>query len=177
MPISAFLFMRADSADLYGVFTLEGHKDTAFLKSCVETLPFQKREIYRFDFNGLLLISRRVCPTEFYVSNPATRQIVSIPVNPNHTTQSKKTTNLAFNPNTNTYKIVRIEYSSDGFTLLSDFEIFSSVTGTWGSFRMPLECWIMGFKWVPRFVYLNENLYTLSTSNHLLCFDLHGTDD
>ncbi|CAL5406109.1 unnamed protein product [Camellia sinensis] len=161
-----------------------------FVESYSKLLPFQPTARDVLDCcNGLLLILHRSSvppsvPSQYYVCNPATKQCVAIPVNPNHL--DPKYAVLAFNPvespqnntNNNNYKIVRLASSAStaSVTHPPELDVFSSVTGKWVNHPVPLqpEPELYGFKWLYKSVYLDGVLYMLSYSRYLLCFDLNA---
>ncbi|CAL5342222.1 unnamed protein product [Camellia sinensis] len=161
-----------------------------FVESYSKLLPFQPTARDVLDCcNGLLLILHRTSvppsvPSQYYVCNPATKQCVAIPVNPNHLDPIYAV--LAFNPvesppnnsNNNNYKIVWLASSAStaSVTHPPELDVFSSVTGKWVNHPVPLqpEPELYGFKWLCKSVYLDGVLYMLSYSRYLLCFDLNA---
>ncbi|KAI8009119.1 F-box protein [Camellia lanceoleosa] len=167
-----------------------------FVESYSKLLPFQPTGSDVLDCcNGLLLILHRSSvprfsvprfsvPSQYYVCNPATKQCVAIPVNPNHPDPIYAV--LAFNPvesppnntNNNNYKIVQFASSASTASVTHPLklDVFSSVTGKWVNHPVPLlpEPKPYGSKWICRSVYLDGVLYMLSYAEYLLCFDLNA---
>ncbi|VVA09687.1 PREDICTED: F-box [Prunus dulcis] len=139
--------------------------------------------------NGLILLFNPHT-YQFCVSNPITRQHVSIPKAFSHE-HDYFCAALVFDPiESNHYRVVRIDYSQQQSccysTLTSNstltqtlvhIDIFSSQSGEWIRHGLQLDpMFIEGFKsskFCSHFVYLRRAIYSLACSGKLLCIDLN----
>ncbi|KAL3530128.1 hypothetical protein ACH5RR_009450 [Cinchona calisaya] len=138
--------------------------------------------------NGLLLFAshRHQCPTEYYLFNPATKQRIAVPVNPNH--QSETTNNyhchcsLVFDPSCfdYNYKVIRYVRSARDATISKPMEldVFLSETGEWSSHVVSFEPHnLYGFEWIRRPVYWDGILYYVSLARYLVYIDVLRSAD
>ncbi|TQE03771.1 hypothetical protein C1H46_010578 [Malus baccata] len=136
--------------------------------------------------NGLLLLFNP-CTGQFCVSNPITRQHVSIPVVSSaaeHDGRNLFCAALAYDPiESNHYRVVRIDFSqqpasSTPSPTALDMDIFSSQYRQWVRHGLQLDpIFIEGFKSFKlcrQFVYLRGVLYSLANSGKLLSVDLNS---
>ncbi|KAM1807081.1 hypothetical protein ACFX11_030139 [Malus domestica] len=136
--------------------------------------------------NGLLLLFNP-CTHQFCVSNPITRQHVSIPVVSSaaeHDGRNLFCAALAYDPiESNHYRVVRIDFSQQPASSTPsptslDMDIFSSQYRQWVRHGLQLDpIFIEGFKSFKlcrHFVYLRGVLYSLANSRKLLCIDLNS---
>ncbi|GKV27899.1 hypothetical protein SLEP1_g37017 [Rubroshorea leprosula] len=147
--------------------------NTRFAKSFSALMPFEPNTRDFLDCcNGLLLFVRGSVP-QYYICNPATKQLVEIP--PNSMQERSCYAALAFHPlESPHYKVVCFNHWPDfpksGTVTL---DVFSSECGKWLRHPMTLETTVKVATWTKRCVYLNGVLYMLSHSKHLLHFDLN----
>ncbi|XP_047972867.1 uncharacterized protein LOC125215486 [Salvia hispanica] len=126
--------------------------------------------------NGMLLLASS---SRYYVANPVTKQRISIPINPQHQRTDIKTihSSLIFDPSLSLdYRIVTFK----AVNLPLELYIFCSEMGQWRSHVLPLEPHgLHGSEWLPRSVYFNQGLYSLSLAMFLVCIDnlLPGPSD
>ncbi|XP_047966962.1 uncharacterized protein LOC125211277 isoform X2 [Salvia hispanica] len=118
--------------------------------------------------NGILLLASS---SRYYVANPVTNQRISIPINPQHQRTDIKTihSSLVFDPSLSlNFKIVTFVQVN----LPLELDIFCSETGLWCSRVLPLEPHgLHGSEWLPRSVYFQRGLYSLSLDMFLVCID------
>ncbi|KAB5543985.1 hypothetical protein DKX38_012097 [Salix brachista] len=141
-----------------------------FVKSYSSLLPFQPT---RNDFldccNGLLLFVEG-CTLQYYVCNPMTKHCVAIPRG--SMLENIVFASLAFDPSRSPhYRVVCFDYSLSSPPVR--LHVFSSETGNWSMHETPFGYSFKNCKVVKRCIYLDGALYCISTSKHLVCFDLN----
>ncbi|OIS99997.1 PREDICTED: uncharacterized protein LOC109228583 [Nicotiana attenuata] len=119
--------------------------------------------------NGLLLISRSDYePVEYLVCNPATRQTIPVPVNPKHKYSTLVDCSLVFDPSESLeYKIIRFVHSV-GKATIRLLDVFSSDTGEWIEYELPLEPKVSGIGGLKSSVYLDGVVYRISGGGCLI---------
>ncbi|XP_047972864.1 uncharacterized protein LOC125215484 [Salvia hispanica] len=118
--------------------------------------------------NGILLLASS---SQYYVANPVTKQRISIPINPQHHHTDIKTmhSSFVFDPS------LSLDFKIVAFTAVNlplELDIFCSEMGQWRSHVLPLEPHdLHGCEWLPRSIYFNRGLYSLSLAMFLVCID------
>jgi F-box interacting protein len=141
-----------------------------FVKSYSSLLPFEPA---RGDFldccNGLLLFVEG-CTLQYYVCNPATKHCVAIPRD--SMLENIIFAALAFDPSTSPhYRVVCFDYSESRPPVR--LQVFSSETGNWTGHETPFGYSKKKCKVVKHCIYLDGALYCISTSKHIICFELN----
>lgn len=144
--------------------------------SYLDSLPFTCTTKDLLDCcNGFLLIADKHEPTQYLVCNPATRQTLHVPVNPNHNQNSTLVDcSLLFDPKESLeYKIIWFVHSI-GKTTIQLLNVFYSETEEWIEYKLPLDSNVSGIGWLKNSVYLDGVLYKISGGGCLICIDIRS---
>ncbi|KAL3643391.1 hypothetical protein CASFOL_014206 [Castilleja foliolosa] len=160
-------------ASLSGEEEVNSRKAQVFgWKECIDSfrLPFKPDpDDLIASCNGLLLFVD-IDSSRYYVSNPLTRQCVSIPPPP-WTQKSRLYAALAFDPSKSShYKVVRFAWPTTQPDMVLD--IYSSADKSWSSHSLQLDPRITTRNMIRPATYFDGAFFRLSVTWHVVRFDV-----